>query len=283
MRRIGLAATLLALLLVPAAAQARDRDHDKLPDRWEKKFHISTTKKSARQDPDRDGLSNLGEFRSRTNPRRKDTDRDGILDRDEDADRDHVDNDNEMREGTKPRDRDSDDDGRSDGREDRDRDGLSNADEDRTGNDPIDRDTDDDGIRDGDERAGTVLAFDNSDGLPSTLTVGLAGGGSVSGVVTAATEIACETEEESEDHHGGRARRSREGSDDFEPGSESSGPGSGDDSGDDDPGDDRQGDDDGGSGGCSVADLIVGATIHEAEGRIVNGSLVFTEVEILKP
>ncbi|MGI9081199.1 MAG: Midasin [Thermoleophilaceae bacterium] len=271
MRRLGLAVTLLALLLVPASAQARDRDRDKLPDRWEKRFHISTQTKSARQDPDRDGLSNLGEFRSKTNPRRKDTDRDGILDDDEDADRDRVDNENEIREGTRPRDRDSDDDGRADGREDRDRDGLDNADEDETGNDPIDADTDNDGVEDGDEQAGTVFAFDNSDGLPSMLTIRLAGGRDVFGFVTSATEIECETEDESEDHHGDVARVSQEDGDDSGPG-DHSGPG-----GDDD--DAGENDD----GNCTVADLRLGAIIHEAEGQVVNGVLVFTEVEILKP
>lgn len=305
-RRLGLTGMLLALLLVPASAQARDRDHDRLPDRWEKKFRISTEKKSGRQDPDGDGLSNRGELRSKTNPRRKDTDRDGVFDDDEDADRDRVDNDNEVREGTRPRDRDSDDDGRADGREDRDRDGLSNAREDRTGNDPIDSDTDADGVEDGDERAGRVVAFDNSDGLPSVLTIGVAGGTSVSGVVTSATEIECETEDESEDRHRGRARSSQEASDYPGLGIEDSGPGSDDDlgpgsdddpragsdddraddddaSGEDDPGEDAK-DDDGGEarGSCPVAALAVGATIHGAAGRVLDSVLVFTEVEVLK-
>lgn len=113
MRRLGLAVMLLALLLVPAAAQARDRDHDKLPDRWEKQFHISTKAKSGGKDPDKDGLSNRGEFRSKTNPHRADTDRDGVRDGDEDADRDGVDNDNEIHEGTNPRVRDSNHNGRA--------------------------------------------------------------------------------------------------------------------------------------------------------------------------
>lgn len=281
MRRLGLAATLLALLLVPASAQARDRDHDKLPDRWEKKFHISTKAKSGLKDPDRDGLSNLGEFRSKTSPRRSDTDRDGIRDGDEDADRDAVDNANETREGTRPRDRDSDNDGRSDGREDRDRDHLNNAGEDRTGNDPIDRDTDDDGIRDGDERAGTVVAFDDSDGLPSVLTIGLTGGTSVSGMVTAATKIKCETEDEAEGHYRSRARASNEDADDERT----------DDAADDAPaedgpeeadGEDRDDADGEAGGSCTIADLAVGAIIHEGEGRVVNGALVFTEIEVLK-
>ena len=43
-----------ALLAVPGAAMAksRDRDHDKLPDKWEKKFHLSTHRNNAKGDPD---------------------------------------------------------------------------------------------------------------------------------------------------------------------------------------------------------------------------------------
>ena len=113
----------LAMLALPVAAQARDRDHDGMSDRWEKRYHV-------------------------TNPNG-------------DPDRDRVDNRNEYVERTLPRDRDTDNDRRSDGREDRDRDRLSNAGEDATGNDPTDRDTDNDGIPDGKEQAGVVTAYEN--------------------------------------------------------------------------------------------------------------------------
>src|SRR5204863_9916998 len=83
----------------------RDRDHDKLPDKWEKKFHLSTHKKNAKGDPDHDGLNNLGEFRARTNPRDADTDNDGVNDGDE------------MQEHMNPRDADTDNDGVMDGEE----------------------------------------------------------------------------------------------------------------------------------------------------------------------
>jgi hypothetical protein len=64
------AAVALAILAVPGAALAkkRDRDHDKMPDRWERAHHLSTHKKNAQGDPDHDGLVNLGEFRARTGP-----------------------------------------------------------------------------------------------------------------------------------------------------------------------------------------------------------------------
>ena len=94
-----------ATALCAAPALARKRDHDKLPDRWERKFHLDTKKNDANRDRDRDGLSNFGEYRSHTNPRKKDTDRDGLKDG------------AERRFGFKPRDRDSDNDGTKDGKE----------------------------------------------------------------------------------------------------------------------------------------------------------------------
>jgi hypothetical protein len=97
----------LALLAIPgtAMAKSRDRDHDRLPDRWEHKHHLSTKAKNARRDPDGDGLRNLGEFRSKTNPRDADSDNDGLDDGDEN------------RTANDPNDRDTDDDGVEDGDE----------------------------------------------------------------------------------------------------------------------------------------------------------------------
>jgi hypothetical protein len=100
-----LALLVAAITLCASPALARKRDHDKLPDRWERKFHLDTKKNDAKRDRDRDGLSNYREYRSHTNPRKKDTDRDGLEDG------------AERRFGFKPRDRDSDDDGIRDGRE----------------------------------------------------------------------------------------------------------------------------------------------------------------------
>lgn len=100
-----LALLVAATALSAAPALARKHDHDKLPDRWERKFHLNLKKNDAKRDRDRDGLSNLREYRSHTNPRKKDTDRDGLKDG------------AERRFGFKPRDRDSDDDGIKDGRE----------------------------------------------------------------------------------------------------------------------------------------------------------------------
>jgi hypothetical protein len=77
----------VALLALPATALAsgrhhkvRDRNHDGIPDRWEKRFHLSLKVNQARRDPDRDGLNNKQEFRDQTSPRDADTDNDGLED-----------------------------------------------------------------------------------------------------------------------------------------------------------------------------------------------------------
>jgi hypothetical protein len=202
-----------------------------------------------------------------------------------DPDHDGVDNRNEHREGTNPRVRDSDRDGRADGREDADRDGLSNAAEDSSGNDPIDPDSDDDGLRDGRERAGTVASY--SDGV---LRIRLATGGIVEGAVDQTTELDCRTETRLErgQHGRGAARGKRstrrgrsaqvgEGDEDADPEDESSDddPAS-DESEDDDWGEDSDGsvayeedwDDEGSgepSGSCAVKRLRRGARVHQAE------------------
>jgi hypothetical protein len=249
-------AVAMALLAVPAASQARDRDHDGLPDKWEKKFHLSTHKNSANADPDRDRVDNANEFRERTNPRRKDSNRNG----------------------------------RPDGREDRDRDHLNNAAEDSTGNDPIDKDTDNDGVQDGQEQAGVVSDFNTATG---SLTIDLANGGSVTARVTDSTEVECETEHEAEDVNDDNPKASRHGADDA-PGddrggdenrTDNSGPGNAEDNGNDNRGrghgedGERHGDDD--HAACPAGTLKVGARIHEAEAKLTSTGAEWVEIEVL--
>jgi hypothetical protein len=105
----GLIATAIAasLLVIPAGALAksRDRDHDRMPDKWEKKHHLNVHANDARKDADRDHLSNLSEFRHGTDPQSADTDDDGVNDE------------NELEDNTNPSKADSDDDGVEDGDE----------------------------------------------------------------------------------------------------------------------------------------------------------------------
>jgi hypothetical protein len=199
MIRIARAGALLALALLtalalagPATARKKPTKHGKgaqsakvLPKKWSKKHKA----KGAKADPDDDGLSNWGEYRSRTKPKKADSDKDGIGDAEEDYDRDGLDNGSELDAGTDPGRKDTDRDGTRDGAEDADKDGLTNAAEDRTGNHPRKADTDGDGIRDGGENAGTVAAYDGT-----KLTIALAVGGTLTAAIGAETELGCDDE-----------------------------------------------------------------------------------------
>lgn len=76
----------LALLAaLPSLAAAKDRNHDRIPDRWEHRHHLSLNVNQAKRDQDRDQLDNLGEFKAGDNPRDKDSDNDGVEDGEENA------------------------------------------------------------------------------------------------------------------------------------------------------------------------------------------------------
>jgi hypothetical protein len=173
---------------------ARDRNHDRIPDRWERAHHLSLRVNQARRDQDRDGLNNRGEFRARLDPR--------------------------------------------------------------------DADTDDDGIEDGAEHPGTIKSFTGG-----VLTISLAGGGTLSGRVTDATEIECPGAEESSDE----GRDDDQGDDNDNQGDDN------DDQGDDDQGDD---DDDADEHDCGTAALTTGRTVREAELSGSGASATFREVEL---
>src|SRR5258708_7805677 len=74
-----------ALLALPGVAAAKDRNHDHISDRWEKRHHLSLKVNQANRDQDRDHLNNLGEFKAGDNPRNSDTDNDGVTDGEENA------------------------------------------------------------------------------------------------------------------------------------------------------------------------------------------------------
>lgn len=75
----ALLATVITLpaVMTTADAKPRDRDHDGMPDRWERRHGLDARRGDARGDRDRDGLRNLAEYRARTHPRRRDSDGDG--------------------------------------------------------------------------------------------------------------------------------------------------------------------------------------------------------------
>ena len=75
----------MALLALPSMAAAKDRNRDRIPDRWEKRHHLSTHVNQAGRDQDRDHLNNRGEFKAGDNPRDRDTDNDGVMDGNENA------------------------------------------------------------------------------------------------------------------------------------------------------------------------------------------------------
>lgn len=81
----ALALGALALLAMPGLAAARDRNHDHIPDRWEKKHHLSLKVNQARKDQDGDHLRNRAEFLAGDNPRKADTNGDGVPDGEENA------------------------------------------------------------------------------------------------------------------------------------------------------------------------------------------------------
>jgi hypothetical protein len=132
--------------------------------------------------------------------------------------------------------------------------------------DPRDSDSDDDNVEDGDEGAGTIESFDAATG---TLVIKPFTGPSVTGTVTADTEIECDND------------------DDVQPDEQ------GDDGPNHDVGDDDADDDHGGPGehrvsrshgdddeNCSVADLTTGTVVREAELELTDSGLVFEEIEL---
>ena len=94
-RAAAVLAVALCTCALPATASAKKSASPKLPKTFMKKYHV----KGAAADPDRDGLTNLTEYRAHTNPKKKDTDKDGVADASEDYDRDGLDDATEQRAG----------------------------------------------------------------------------------------------------------------------------------------------------------------------------------------
>ncbi len=75
----------LMALVLPGVAAAKDRNHDRIPDRWEKRHGLSLRANQAHRDQDHDGLVNRQEFRAGDDPMDADSDGDGTPDGQEDA------------------------------------------------------------------------------------------------------------------------------------------------------------------------------------------------------
>jgi hypothetical protein len=154
-------------------------------------------------------------------------------------------------------------------RRDQDSDGLKNRGEWRAKLDPRDDDTDDDGVEDGDENAGTIASFEND-----VLTLNLAGGGTLTALVTDRTEIECDDDAGDDRGHD---------EDDGDHGDGDHGDG---DHGDDDDDEDRTAraahDDDDGEE-CGADALTAGATVLEAELKVRDGKAVWKDLDVLKP
>jgi hypothetical protein len=85
MTLFALALGALALLAMPGLAAAKDRNHDRIPDRWEKRHELSLDVNQARHDQDGDHLRNRAEFLAGDDPRDHDSDDDGVMDGEEQA------------------------------------------------------------------------------------------------------------------------------------------------------------------------------------------------------
>ena len=185
MRRYAALLLTLVFVLAPSARAAAPK-HVRLPKAWAKKHRLGV--KAGARDQDRDGLTNWGEYRAKTNPRRADTDRDHVGDAAEDRDRDGLTNADELIAGTDPRRRDTDRDHVSDGREDADRDGLPNAEETRTGHALRNPDSDGDGIPDGRENAGRITSVTGF-----TVVIKLAAGGALTARLDGDSWVTCDS------------------------------------------------------------------------------------------
>jgi hypothetical protein len=209
----------LALLALPSLAAAKDRNHDGIPDRWEKRHNLSLHINQAHRNQDHEGLNNLEEFENGTNPRNPDTDSDGLTD----------------------------------------------AQEVEVGDNPRSADSNHDGIPDGEDNAGKIASFDGT-----TLTLEQFDGSTVSGQVNESTEIECEHHAEVSDQVAGA---SDEGGDE-QSGEQQSGE-------DDQAGEEQNsGEGDQGSGTCTVADLVPGALVREAELDVTPSGTVFHSVHL---
>ena len=77
---VAFALAALTALVMAGTAAAADKNKDGIPDKWEKKNHLSLKVNQAPKDQDHDGLNNAGEYADHTDPHNADTDGDGVSD-----------------------------------------------------------------------------------------------------------------------------------------------------------------------------------------------------------
>ncbi|PLS19509.1 hypothetical protein CVD28_03580 [Bacillus sp. M6-12] len=94
-----------------------DKNKDGIADDWQTKYKLGFAKGVEKQDKDKDGLTNLVEYKLNLNPTSTDSDKDKILDVNEDFDKDGVSNISEIELGLSPEKADSDGDRILDGKE----------------------------------------------------------------------------------------------------------------------------------------------------------------------
>lgn len=238
---LALALGALALLAMPSLAAAKDRNHDRIPDRWEKRHKLSLKVNQARRDQDSDQLRNRAEFLAGTDPRSSDSDDDGVMDGDEQA-------------GT-----------------------ISSFDAetgrlviDLFGSDTIAGFvTDSTEIKCDDDGSSASASSEGSDD-------GEAESGDDSGGEGEEEPGDDHGDDESGDDSSGPGSGDESGDDNSGPGSESSGPGH-DGEGEHSDDDGEHGDDD---RLCTTAELVPGAVVEEAELKLENGKATFKEVEL---
>lgn len=238
----ALALGALALLAMPGLAAAKDRNHDHIPDRWEKVNHLSLKVNQAHKNQDGDKLRNRAEFLAGDNPRSADSNGDGVMDGEDNAGT-IASFDTETGKlvinlfgGETVS-------------------GMVNGEteikcEDHSGASASSEGSGSEEVESGDDNGGEeVEAGDDN-----------------SGEEEAGDDNGGQGEEEPGDDNGGEEAADN-GGDNSGPGSENSGQGS-------------SGDEQGDGGNCTTADLVPGAVVQEADLKVANGQATFEEVEL---
>lgn len=236
----ALALGALALLAMPSLAAAKDRNHDHIPDKWEKRHHLSLKTNQAHKNQDGDALRNRAEFLAGDNPRNADSNGDGVEDGEDNAGTiSSFDSETgklviNLFGGETVS-------------------GLVNEETEIKCEDQMGASASSDGSGSGEEEAG-----DDNGGETEQVEPGDDNGGEEE----AGDDNGGQGEEEPADDSGGEEAGEDNGGENSGPGSEGSGSG------------------DGEQSNCTAADLTPGAVVQEAELKVANGQATFEKVEL---